>query len=255
MSAPCCMQDCIELRPGERLDDLQRGSLRIIQNERLFRFGTDAVLLSDFAQLKPGANAADLGTGTGVIALLLAARHPDARIEAIELQPYFAELAQRNVNLNGLTDRIRVHEADMRIAAQILGYGRMDQVVCNPPYFEQDSSLLSESENKLLARMDASVGIDEIAQIAFQLLKSGGRFSVIFPAQRLHDLLSAMQSARLAPKRIRTVHATVQHAPKLVLADAVKQGGSQLHWLPPLILKNPDGTYTTEWKRIYGDKD
>ncbi|MBQ4227962.1 MAG: tRNA1(Val) (adenine(37)-N6)-methyltransferase [Clostridia bacterium] len=247
------MQDCTELRPGERVDDLQRGSLRIIQNERLFRFGTDAVLLSDFALIKPRARVMDLGTGTGVIALLVAARHPDARIEAVELQPYFAELAQRNVDLNALNDRIFVHEMDMRLAAQKLGYGRMDQVICNPPYFEQGSSLLPESENKLLSRMDASIGIDEITRIAFALLKSGGRFSVVFPAQRLCDLLFAMQNARLAPKRIRSVHATLQHAPKLVLVDAVKQGGSQMHWLPPLILKNPDGTNTPEWERIYGE--
>ena len=246
------MTDSIALKPGESIESLQFEDLRIIQSRDGFRFGTDAVLLSDFALIKPNARCADLGTGTGIIALLIAAHHKDACLEAVELEKEAADMARRSVDLNGLNGRIRVHNADMRNAADILGYGRMDQVLCNPPYFEEGRALMPESESKRIARTDLDIGIEEVARVAFALLKSGGRFSLVFPAQRMDSLVCALREARLAPKRVRTVHHTLFHAPKLVLMDAVKNGGTQLHWLPPLILRNPDGTPAPEWRRIYG---
>ena len=242
---------CLLCKEGERIDDLQRGGLKILQKEHGFRFGTDAVLLSDFALIRRRERVADFGTGTGVIALLIAARHPDVRLDAIELQPDMADMARRSVEMNGLQDRITVHEGDLRDAPQMLGCGRLDAVICNPPYNDPGRSLPPEDENRLISRSSSAVTVDEICQSAFLTLKSGGRLSMVFPAQGMLELMDAMQRARLAPKRVRTVHGTLAHAPRLVLIDAVKQGGSQLHWLPPLILNNPDGTETEEYRRIY----
>ena len=194
----------------------------------------------------------DLGTGTGAIALLCAAHHPDAQIHAVEIQEDMAEMAQRSVSLNGLNDRVYVHAMDMRNAAAVLGYGAFECTVCNPPYSKEGTAIQSIRENQRLSRHEGDITIEEICLSAAKLLKTGGRFSVVFPAQRMFEMMTAMQSARLSPKRVRTVHGTIDHAPRLVLIDSVKMGGAQLHWLPPLILKNRDGTPTDEWLRIYG---
>ena len=243
---------CLLCREGERIDDLQREGLRILQKAKGFRFGTDAVLLSDFAFVRKWDNVADFGTGTGVIALLIAARHPLARVHAIELQSDMADMARRSVKMNGLEDRVSVYEGDLRDSPAMLGFGCLDAVVCNPPYNDPERSLPPEDENRLFSRSGSSVTIDEICRAAFLVLKSGGRLSVVFPAQGMLEMMNAMQKARLAPKRVRTVHGTAGHAPRLILIDAVKGGGSQLHWMPPLILKNADGTETEEYRRIYG---
>ena len=241
----------LRLKSDERLDELIHGKASIIQKKHGFRFGTDAVLLADFALIAPRARVMDLGTGTGVIALLVAWKHEDASVCALELQQEMAEMAKRSVLLNGLSERIDLRQGDIREAAQQFGYGAFDQVLCNPPYFPAERSLLPESEDRLLSRIEADIGLEEICLSAFRLLKSRGRFSVVFPAQRLHEMLAAMQKNSLAPKRLRCVQPFFGRAPKLVLLDAVKHGGSQLDWLPPLILQNEDGSYTDEWHRIY----
>ncbi|MBO7385522.1 MAG: methyltransferase, partial [Clostridia bacterium] len=135
---------CLLCKEGERIDDLQRGGLKILQKEHGFRFGTDAVLLSDFALIRRRERVADFGTGTGVIALLIAARHPDVRLDAIELQPDMADMARRSVEMNGLQDRITMHEGDLRDAPKMLGCGRLDAVICNPPYNDPGRSLPPE---------------------------------------------------------------------------------------------------------------
>ena len=240
-----------EVKDGEQVSEFIQGKACILQKKHGFRFGTDAVLLADFAQIKPRAKVIDLGTGTGVIALLIAAKHPDAQVSALEKQEDVADMAQRSVLLNGLEGRIDLRTGDIRNAPQLFGFGVFDQAICNPPYNPIGRSLLPEGENKLLSRMEADISIGEICQSAFGLLKSGGRLSVVFPARRLHEMLSAMEHSRLAPKRIRCVQPFPDRAPKLVLLDAVKHGGSQLDWQPPLVLQNADGSYTKEWHRIY----
>lgn len=245
----------VALLPGERVDDLQRNGMKIIQKTDKFRFGTDAVLLSDFALVRKNDRVIDLGTGTGAIALLIAGRHEENRIDAVELQPDMAEMAERSVLLNGLQNRVAVHAMDMRNAPSEFGFGKFDCAVCNPPYSKIGAALQSERENQLLSRHESNISIEDICKCAAALLKTGGRFSVVFPAQRAFEMMSAMQTANLAPKRVRTVHGTSAHAPRLILIDGVKNGGAQLHWLEPLILKNADGTPTEEWYRIYGREE
>lgn len=239
------------LKSGERLDSLQYEGLKIIQRADAFRFGTDAVLLADFASARSGDRVADLGTGTGVISILMASRQPNSRYAALEIQPDMADMAARSVRLNGMEDRIEVRCCDFRRAAAVYGYGRFSLAVCNPPYGKAGAALLSQTDARRIARHESDCTVDEVAESAFELLKTGGRLAVIFPAARAFEMMCAMRTHRLEPKRIRTVHATVSREPRLTLIEAVKDGGSMLHWLPPLILTGEDGAPTAEWKRIY----
>ena len=241
------------LRDGERLDDLQCDGLKLIQRPDVFRFGTDSVLLADFARPRPKDRAVDLGCGTGAIALLMAAHRPGLTVDAVEIQPEIADMARRSVALNGMDDRVRVLNADMRDAWRALGAGAYTLAVCNPPYGKVGAALESLSEARRVARHEGDLAPEHIARAAAMLLQNGGRFCVIYPAPRAFEMMRAMHENRLAPKRIRTVHGVAGRAPKFVLMDAVKGGGEGLHWLEPLVLRNPDGSFTEEWHRIYGD--
>ncbi|MBQ8954470.1 MAG: tRNA1(Val) (adenine(37)-N6)-methyltransferase [Clostridia bacterium] len=243
--------DGVTLKPGERLDSLQFEGLQIIQHPDAFRFGTDAVLLADFAAARSGDHVADLGTGTGIISILMASRQPRSRYAAMEIQPDMADMAARSVRLNGMQDQIEVRCCDFRQAAAHYGHGRFSLAVCNPPYGKAGGTLLSQNDAKRIARHESDCTVEDVASAAFALLKSGGRLAVIFPAARAFEMMYAMKTHRLEPKRIRTVHSMAEREPKLALIEAVKEGGSMLHWLPPLVLSNADGTPTEEWKRIY----
>lgn len=239
------------LLPGERLDDLQCEGLKIIQRPDAFRFGTDSVLLADFAAPRRGERAVDLGCGTGAIALLMAGHQPAMEVDAVELQADIADMAARSVALNALEARVRVHALDMREAWRTLGAGRFSLVVCNPPYGRSGAALESLSEAKRLARHEGDLIPGDVARAAGMLLKNGGRFCAVYPAPRAYELMRAMDDAGIAPKRIRTVHGVAGRAPKFVLLEGVKQGGEGLHWLPPLVLRDADGGFTAEWYRIY----
>ncbi len=240
------------MKPGERLDDLQLDGLKLIQRPDAFRFGTDSVLLADFAAPRKNDRAVDLGCGTGAVALLMAGHQPALAVDAVELQPDIADMARRSVLLNGFSHRVRVFEGDMRDIWRALGAGRYSLAVCNPPYGRSGAALESQSETRRLARHEGDLTPGDVARAAAMLLKNGGRFCAIYPAPRAYELMRAMDGAGIAPKRVRTVHGVAGRAPKFVLLEGVKQGGEGLHWLPPLVLRNEDGTFTQEWHRIYG---
>ena len=245
------------LLPGERLDELNNGTLRLIQRPDAFRFGTDSVLLADFASPKRRDRVCDLGCGTGAIATLMAAHlpelgdNPGVSIDAVEIQPEIADMARRSVELNRLGDVIRVHNLDMREAAKAIGYETMTLCVCNPPYGRDGGGIKSENESTMMARHECGITLSEICRSAASLLKIGGKFAVVYPAPRAFEMMREMEHAGLAPKRIRTVHGFPGRAPKFVLIDAVKRGGEGLIWLPPLVMKNEDGSPTQEAIRIY----
>lgn len=251
-SAPYHISSPFTLLPGETLHDLEYNNMKIIQRAGAFHFGTDAVLLSDFLLLRKGDRALDLGTGTGAIPLLVCAHREGVCMDAVEIQPDMADMAARSVSYNALSERIRVYHMDMRDAPEYLGRGAYDLVACNPPYSRAGAALLSASENKRVSRHEGDISLPEICLCAGALIKNGGRFAVVYPAQRMFEMMTAMRAARLEPKRVRCVQHTLSRAPKLALIDAVKNGGEQLHWLPPLILRNEDGTPAPEWTRIYG---
>ena len=155
------MDACIPLHPGERIDDLQRGGLRIIQREAGFRFGTDAVLLADFAMAKRGERVCDMGTGTGVLPLLIAARAEDTQFDTFEVQADVADMAARSVRLNGLESRIRVHHADCREAARVIGHEVCSLVVTNPPYTAAGAGLVSPDGGRSMARSDSDCPLED----------------------------------------------------------------------------------------------
>lgn len=239
---------------GERLDDLQRNGLRILQKAEGFRFGTDAVLLADFAGVKKGEHVADVGTGTGVLPLLLSARAQGTTFDAFEIQEDVADMARRSVLINGLEERIRVHSIDCRDAAKAIGHERCQLVVTNPPYTKGGAGLVSPQESRALSRSDSDCGIGEWIAACARLLQNGGRLCCVFPAPRFLELCDAMRAARVEPKRVRFVVNRESSAPKLVLTEGLKGGRPGLHMQPMLITHDAQGNFTQEMRRIYGEE-
>jgi tRNA1Val (adenine37-N6)-methyltransferase len=240
-----------KLLPGERIDDLQWKDLHIIQSENAFRFGMDAVLLSDFARVRPREHVVDMGTGTGILPILMSGQRADAVFTAFELQPDMADMAARSVALNGLSERVRIVNADMRTAAAHIGYGSAHLVTCNPPYGKQGSTLKNSTEGVTIARHEEESTIEEWAASSAAVLRNMGRLCMVFPAQRLLELTDAYRKARIEPKRIRMVYAKVDRAPYLVLLEGMKNAKPGLLWMPPLVVYHPDGSETEEIARIY----
>lgn len=241
----------IQLKENERVDDLQRNGLKIIQNEKAFRFGMDAVLLADFTRVAIRDKIADMGTGTGILPLLLSQKEETVTFEAFEIQPDMAEMAQRSMRMNGLEHRISVHALDMRDALTTIDRESMDAVVCNPPYGKNGAALKSETETVSIARHEEESTIEDIIGACAALLRNKGRLSMVFPAQRMLELLDALRKHRLEPKRIRMVCAKVDRAPYLVMVEAMKNARPALLWMPPLVVYHADGSETDEIHRIY----
>ena len=241
------------IRERERLDDLQRGGLRILQRPNGFRFGTDAVLLADFAGVKKGEHVADMGTGTGVLPLLLSARAEGPTFDAFEIQADVADMAARSVRINGLEQRIRVHHADCREAAGVIGHECCQLVVSNPPYTRGGAGLVSPEATRAISRSDSDCSLEEWILACGRVLKNGGRLCCVFPAPRFLELCDAMRAARIEPKRVRFVVARENAAPKLVLTEGLKGGRPGLHVQPMLITHDESGGFTQEMRRIYGE--
>ena len=241
----------VSLLPDERIDDLQLNDLHIIQSRNGFRFGMDAVILSDFARVRPREHVIDMGTGTGILPILMSAQRKDARFSAFEVQLQMADMASRSVQLNGLSDRIHIHTADMKDAAKLLGYGCAHLVVSNPPYGKQGSTLKNNTDSVTLARHEEDTGINQWVAACASVLRNMGRLCMVFPAQRLLELTDAFRNHRIEPKRIRMVYAKADRAPYLVLLEGMKNAKPGLLWMPPLVVYEPDGTETAEIDRIY----
>ena len=239
------------VRAGERVDDLQYQDLRLIQQPSAFCFGMGAVLLASFATLRPREKVADMGTGTGILPVLLSAKEKTATFHAFEIQPDMAEMASRSMALNGLADRVTVYARDMAAAPDVLGREGMDAVVCNPPYGKKESTLQSENEGVRLARHEGDTDLEHVVAACAAVLRTRGKLFMVFPAPRMLELMDALREKRLEPKRLRMVCAKADKAPYLLLVEAIKNAKPQLLWLPPLIVYQPDGTPTRELDEIY----
>ena len=248
------MEEMSLIHEGERLDDLQRSGLRILQRAEGFRFGTDAVLLADFAGIRRGEHVADVGTGTGVLPLLLSARAEETTFDAFEIQPDVADMARRSVRINGLEERIRVHQLDCREAVGAIGHESCRLVVTNPPYTKGGAGLVSPQQSRALSRSDSDCEIGEWIAACARLLQNGGRLCCVFPAPRFLELCDAMRAAKVEPKRVRFVVARETSAPKLVLTEGLKGGRPGLHIQPMLITHDAEGNFTQEMRRIYGEE-
>ena len=237
--------------PGERLDSLQLARLRILQKERGFRFGMDAVLLADFARIAPGAHVADFGTGTGILPLLMYGRGKGARFDALEKQADMADMARRTVLINGLEERITVHALSVEEADQVIAPLNLDNIVCNPPYGLPGATLHNPSDTLRMARHQDEGGLTAWYRMAYRLLKGRGRFSMVYPASRMLEAMDGLQQAHLTPKRFRLVYPRMDKPANLVLIEAMKDAKPMLHPEPPLIVYRGDGSMTDELKTIY----
>ena len=225
----------ILLSPDERLDKVNE-NLTLIQKKDGLTFGTDAFLLASFIKSTPRKKAAELGSGTGIISLLLAEKNKLAHIHAIEIQEDFAKITERNAIYNKLDSKIKTVNANVtNIKAADLG-GELDVVFSNPPYMKTDSGKRNESDAKYIARHEVCGDINAFCAAGFRLLKHGGKFYVVWRPDRLCDLLYALRENRLEPKIITFVHADIQSEPSIVLVSAIKGGASGAKVTPPLFL-------------------
>ncbi len=240
------------LRPGERLDDLLIGGLKIIQRVDGFRFSLDAVLLAHFATVKKGAAAVDLGAGTGVLGLLLAARGA-AGVTGVELDAGMAEMARRSIALNGLEARLDVLCADVRsiTGGGLLAANRWDMVVANPPYRSPAGGAVSPHGTVAMARHELAGGVDEFVAAAAYLLKARGRLAMVHLPERLADIVVALRGAGLEAKRLRLVHPMPGKAAKLLLVEGVRGARPGLAVEPPLYVYGADGRHSAEIMAYY----
>ena len=239
------------IQGDERMDDLQLGGLRILQKTSGFRFGMDAVLLADFARVEARDRAADFGTGTGILPLLLAGRGRGEHFDALEIQYDMADMATRSVCLNGLAERIAVHNVPVENADSVIEPGTLDVIVCNPPYGVPGTTLINPSSTLSTARHQTEAGLTAWYRMAYKLLRGKGRFTMIYPAPRMLEAMTALSKARLEPKRFRLIYPYADMPANLVLIEAMKDAKPMLHPEPPLIVYEKDGSMTAELKWIY----
>lgn len=239
------------IRPGERVDDLQLGGLRIIQNPDGFCFGIDAVLVSNFCEIRRGDTVVDLGTGTGVIPLLIAGKSRAEQITGFEIQETVSDMARRSVTLNGLDHRIRIVGDSFLNTDAHIRPGSVQVVVSNPPYVARGAGIHNQGSLKTGSRHEVHCTFEDVAAAAGRLLQQGGRFYLVHRPDRLADVIAACRGNRLEPKTIRFVQPKPDTAPNLFLLKCVKGGGAELRFMPPLVVYNPDGTYREEIYDIY----
>ena len=223
------------LLDDERLDEVNE-HIRLIQKKQGLTFGTDAYLLTAFVRTSPAARAVDLGSGTGIIPLLLCARNKVRSVTAVELQASFADLIRRNAQLNGMEERISVCNADVREINSATFGGEVDLVCSNPPYLKSNAGKSNLAEEKEIARHEVHGGIYDFCAAASRLLKTKGRFACVFRTERLSELFAAMKENRLEPKRMVMVHADPASPPCMVLVEAMKDASPSLTVEPPLFL-------------------
>lgn len=242
----------ISLLPGERLDDLERNGYRIIQHKDKFCFGMDAVLLSGFANVNQGETVLDLGTGTGIIPILLEAKTEGKHFTGLEIQAESADMAQRSVQYNHLQDKIQIVQGDIREASQIFPKASFDVVTCNPPYMNDNHGLKNPELPKAIARHEVLCTLDDVVREAALVLKPGGRFYMVHRPHRLVEIIQKMTAYRLEPKRIKMVHPFVNKEANMVLIEGVRGGKSMAKVEAPIIVYEAPGVYTSEIYEIYG---
>ena len=239
------------LKPGERIDDLQREGYAIIQNPSKFCFGMDAVLLTGFSNLKKNDKVADLGTGTGIIPILLEAKNKGSLFYALEIQEESVDMANRSVILNGLEEKIKIVQGDIKEASSLLGRASFDVVTSNPPYMTNSHGLVNEGEPKAIARHELLCSLEDVIREASALLKENGRFYMVHRPFRLAEIFAQMNKYRLEPKRMRMVHPYVDKEPNMVLIEGIKGAKPMIKVESPLIVYDSPNVYNKEIYEIY----
>ncbi len=246
------MSNTLVLGEDERLDDLQNGYF-IIQNTKNFCYGIDAVLLSGFARVKPGERVLDLGTGTGIIPILLKAKTPGKHFTGLEIQKESADMARRSVLYNGLEKDIEIRTGDIREAAAVFGRASFSVVTCNPPYMTGSHGLVNPHLPKAIARHEVLCTLEDVISQAAQVLEPRGRFYMVHRPFRLAEIMGLMMKYQLEPKRMRLVYPYVDKEPNMVLIEGLLGGNPRITVEKPLIVYERPGIYTDEIREIYGD--
>ena len=242
----------ISLKEDERLDDLQRNGYRIIQNPKKFCFGMDAVLLTGFAHARPQDRLLDLGTGTGIIPILMEAKYGCAHLTGLEIQADSADMAARSVALNGLADKIDIITGDIREADRIFPAASFDCITCNPPYMIGEHGIANPETPKAIARHEILCTFEDVAAQTAKLLKPGGHFFLVHRPFRLAEIMTTLVKYKLEPKRMQLVYPYVDKEPNMVLLEAVRGGKSRMCVEKPLIIYQEPGVYMPEIYEIYG---
>lgn len=237
---------------NERIDDLQRNNYKIIQDPERFCFGMDAVLLSGFAKAKEGDSVIDLGTGTGIIPILMEAKTKASDFTGLEIQPESADMAQRSVELNHLESKIRIVTGDIKEASSLFGAATFDVVTSNPPYMTEHHGITNEKSPKAIARHELLCTLEDVISQAARLLRPGGSFYMVHRPFRLVDIMVLMREYHLEPKRMKLVYPYIDKEPNMVLIEGLRGGRPRLTVEKPLIVYKEPGVYTDEIYDIYG---
>lgn len=242
----------MELKQDERIDDLNCKGYRIIQHAKKFCFGMDAVLLANYAKAKPGERVLDLGTGTGIIPILMAAKTQAEHFSALEIQEESSEMASRSVELNRLQERISVVNGDIKEASAIFGKGVFDVVTTNPPYMNDQHGLKNPELPLAIARHEVLCSLEDVIRESAAVLKQNGRFYMVHRPFRLAEIFGMLAKYKLEPKRMRLVHPYVDKEPNMVLIEALKGGKPMIKIDKPLIVYEDVNVYHPEIHEIYG---
>ena len=242
----------IDLKPGERLDDLQRNGYKIIQDPEKFCFGMDAVLLSGFASAPEGGRVLDLGTGTGIVPILMAAKTKASELIGLEIQEESADMANRSVLLNDLQDKVKIVNGDIKEAGHLFDAASFDVVTSNPPYMIGGHGLQNPDAPKAIARHEVLCDLEDVIAAAARCLKSGGKFYMVHRPFRLAEIMVLMHQYKVEPKRMQLVYPYVDKEPSMVLIEGARGGRSRLTVEKPLIIYESQGKYTPEIYDIYG---
>lgn len=244
----------INLKPEERLDDLQVNGYEIIQNPGRFCFGMDAVLLSNFARVKKGEKVLDLGTGTGIIPILLTAKTEGESFVGLEIQEESADMARRSVVHNHLETKVEIVTGDIKEAADVFGLASFDVITTNPPYMIGQHGITNASDTKAIARHEVLCTLEDILRESARILKPRGRFYMVHRPFRLAEIFSKMVQYGIEPKRMRMVHPYVDKEPNMVLIEGVRGGNPRMTAERPLIVYKEPGVYSDELLGEYGLK-
>ena len=239
------------VKAGERVDDLQNG-FYVIQNQDKFCFGMDAVLLSGFARIRKGDHVLDMGTGTGIIPILLKSKTKGEHFTGLEIQEECADMAMRSVQYNGLDSAIDIVCGDIKEAAEIFGAASFDVVTSNPPYMIGAHGLQNPHMAKAIARHEVLCTLEDVVSQASKVLKDRGRFFMVHRPFRLAEIFSVLTRYKLEPKRMQLVYPYIDREPNMVLIEACKGGNSRITVERPLIVYEKPGEYTKAILEIYG---
>jgi len=240
------MKKSLGSEPEETFDTLFEGRLKIRQKKEGYRFSIDALLLSHFAEPRPKDRVIDLGTGCGVIPLILIFKRKAETVIGVEVQPSLADLARQNVSLNRFSSKIEIWEKNFKELVKQSDRGTFDLVLSNPPSRKVGSGRINPLEEKALARHEILATLEDLLRTGHHLLKNKGRLCLIYPATRTADVFQRLRHFHLEPKRVQFVHSHPQDEASLLMVDALKEGKTQIKVLPPFVLYKPGGQYTPQ---------